>query len=540
MTSASPGDDDTPRTGAPRRQPFVPCLGVFVVWLAYSAVCRPVPAANEPHYLTKARHYWQPDWCAGDFFLESSNPHGFFYQTIGALTNWLTLAQSAWVGRVVVLGLLAWGWTRLLSRLSEHRGLPLLAAALFLVLQSLGNLSGEWLVGGVESKVPAYALAFLGWSFLIDNRAALSGVCLGLAVSWHPVVGGWCIIAAGMALLAGRIRRESHGPEQCLSGTKAGWLGLMALVLCAIPGIVPALETLSTADPQAAATADRYQVGTRLAHHLDPLAFPLSAYRYYALLMVLGLLLTRRTPSSPARLWFLRLVGAAVLIALAGVLIGWGPRPLGEMPLADMRIRLLKFYPFRLADLLVPMYVAVALGESIVGWWITRATPTEPSLGQLSESQQMWGLGLITIVAMGLALWIPHPDKRSSRMSPAKEADWRAACDWIFRETPANSLLYAANEDWAVKWFCQRPEFVNYKDCPQDAAGILEWARRLKELNRWHREAYRDGRIAAEELQSLHTETGITHLLVSRLGPIAAEPVYHNDSFRVYRIAGGE
>jgi hypothetical protein len=29
----------------------------------------PVPDSNEPHYLAKARHYWDADWCADDFFL---------------------------------------------------------------------------------------------------------------------------------------------------------------------------------------------------------------------------------------------------------------------------------------------------------------------------------------------------------------------------------------------------------------------------------------------------------------------------------------
>src|SRR5690606_21616877 len=64
---------------------------LLLLFLAYSFWCRPVPSVNEPHYLTKAKHYWQPSWCAGDFFLESSNPHLVFYRTVGALTQWFTL-----------------------------------------------------------------------------------------------------------------------------------------------------------------------------------------------------------------------------------------------------------------------------------------------------------------------------------------------------------------------------------------------------------------------------------------------------------------
>lgn len=53
-------------------------LLIFLGFLAYSLIQMPVPAPNEPHYLVKAKHFWNPEWCKGDLFLESSNPHLFF------------------------------------------------------------------------------------------------------------------------------------------------------------------------------------------------------------------------------------------------------------------------------------------------------------------------------------------------------------------------------------------------------------------------------------------------------------------------------
>src|SRR5688500_11446594 len=44
---------------------------VFVVFATYAAW--PVPDVNEAHYLTKARHFWDPAWVAGDFFLDSAD-----------------------------------------------------------------------------------------------------------------------------------------------------------------------------------------------------------------------------------------------------------------------------------------------------------------------------------------------------------------------------------------------------------------------------------------------------------------------------------
>ena len=31
-----------------------------------------LPDVNEQNYLGKAKHFWQPEWCEGDFFLETA------------------------------------------------------------------------------------------------------------------------------------------------------------------------------------------------------------------------------------------------------------------------------------------------------------------------------------------------------------------------------------------------------------------------------------------------------------------------------------
>ncbi len=510
-------------------------LAVFLSFLASSAVRRPVPSVNEPHYLCKAKHYWQPEWCAGDFFLESSNPHLVFYQTVGLLTQWLTLPQAAWAGRLLALGCLAWGWTRLLSRLLQQRWLPLAAAWVFLLLQSLGNLSGEWLVGGVESKVFAYAFAFAGLAGGLDRRWVPAGVWMGLAISFHPLVGLWGVIAAAMgtaAMIVSRYRQPATAETQATVGvwTPFDWrsagLGSMAMIVCALLGLLPALSLLAGVDPDMAARADRLQVGMRLAHHLDPARFSLSAYRYYALLLVLVALLWRASQPSRSRRWFAGFVGATVVIALVGMLAGWGPRPLAAMPLSAFRVWLLKFYPFRLADLFVPVLTSVTVVAAC------HAAETEGFL-------TVWhrrAARVLAVTAFLLSLVLPTPDRHPSRMSAAKEADWIATCRWIREQTPPDALLYAANESWAVKWFAHRAEYVNYKDFPQDAPGIIEWAGRRRLMNDWARETFADGRCTAEELARLHADTGITHLTASRLGPIDIDPAYRNESFRVYAI----
>ena len=153
--------------------------------LAHSALRAPAPGVNEPHYLAKALHWIDPAWCQGDFFLESSNPHLVFYTLVGPGTAVLTFPAVAWLGRVLVLSLLATGWVAMVRRLVPDTWAGWTATTAFLLAASIGNLSGEWVVGGFESKVVAYGL--LAWSsaFGLAHRHRLAGDCGDLRHRGH-------------------------------------------------------------------------------------------------------------------------------------------------------------------------------------------------------------------------------------------------------------------------------------------------------------------------------------------------------------------
>ena len=113
----SPEDASTPSpsTQTTTQKSWAVWCAVLASLLAFSAIRSPVPGVNEPHYLSKAKHYWEPDWCPHDFFLNSSDTHLVFYRTVGLFTQAFTLEQTAWLGRLLALGLLAWGWIRCVS-----------------------------------------------------------------------------------------------------------------------------------------------------------------------------------------------------------------------------------------------------------------------------------------------------------------------------------------------------------------------------------------------------------------------------------------
>jgi len=499
-----------------------------------------VPGINEPHYLSKAKHFWNPDWCRGDLFLDSSNTHLVFYQTLGLLTRTLTLEQTAWIGRAVALSLLAVGWTFLVSRLVPGLWSSLWSAWVFLALQAIGNYSGEWMIGGVEAKVFSYALVLWGLAFLINHRLNRAAFSAGLAVSFHPIVGIWSLACAGFAgIISWRRRRDQQTPSGRATAGKTLTAAALLLV-CSLPGLIPALRLISSDPARIRFQADFIQVSYRLKHHLDPMQFSKTAVLSYVVLTLLWLVGRRWASLTEHERWFARFVVGAISLAVLGWAVGFGPRPLKEMPFYEFRVRLMKFYPFRLADVMVPLAGSVVLVGVVQAWLFQERSLESPFFRHLRN-----GLAWLLFGGMMLfgLLW-PGAEKNTSRMDPHQLSDWRAACRWIAAETPRESLfLSLPSHSWAFKWYAERPEFVAYKDCPQDPAGIVEWNRRLLKISKWAKKNYRGG-FSDEELQELQAATGATYLIANRSGPferlsrIELEPIYQNRSYRIYRFSG--
>ena len=97
--------DRTPRQELPTLSRIAEIALIFCVFFVQGGA--PAPHANETHYLVKARHYWNPDYCAGNLLLESTDAHKVFYWTVGWLPWCFSLPRAAWIGRCIVWTMLA-------------------------------------------------------------------------------------------------------------------------------------------------------------------------------------------------------------------------------------------------------------------------------------------------------------------------------------------------------------------------------------------------------------------------------------------------
>ncbi|MDZ4782003.1 MAG: DUF6798 domain-containing protein [Planctomycetia bacterium] len=447
---------------APRRQIWLEIALILLVFYLNSGW--QVPDNNEAHYLGKARHYWDPTFCAGDAFFESAHTHQVFYALLGWWTLYLPLPAVAWIGRLLTWGLMAVGWQRLSWRLVARPWWSVFSAALMIALQERCQVAGEWLVGGFEAKGIAYALVFFGLDAAMAGKWRAVWLWLGAASAWHVLVGGWSVLALLPAWWLEYRAGKAPGIRALMAPLAIG--GLLAL-----PALIPALELTMGAAPEIVDEANRIYVFERLPHHLSPATFPPRGVAILGLLLLATGVISRAMPASVATrtLWRFALASAAIWVT------GWLIAKLGGFT-PDRGAWLLKYYWFRLADVAIPIGGALAA----IGY-----------LNYALRSSPNWGRAWLTAAACYAAFHVAdfgiqthtlgYP--RADRPGKVLDAEaWREVCEWIAENTPRDAKFITPRQNQSFKWYAERPEVVTWKDVPQDARSIVRWNELLTEV----------------------------------------------------------
>ena len=518
---------------------------------------QPGPDVNETHYLTKAKQFWNPQWCEGDLFLSSSNPHLLFYWLFGWLTVLMPLGAVAMVGRIVSWIVLAAAWQSLSRRIVRFPLASLLTAVMWLTLLDQCHMAGEWVVGGFESKGFAYAMGIWGLAMMLDRRWGRVWILVGIASAFHVLVGGWAGVCFGAVWLSSWLKPKlfkatnpnlklvplsnEHSNEG--SDDRATDLArpdslcfpcLLIGGLISLIGAIPPLVSNPDVAEETIKLANRINVTERLKHHQLFDAFSSLRVGLFCVL-VIGWVIGQKVLSSLThqqrfgddlqstgdtranlgachRLNLFAL--AALAICVCGIVLSGLSR--SDAVTAEFAIDLLIYYWFRISDFAVPMaatFVAAAL--------LLRC-------GCCAAGKVFAGAAVVVLVAGGgwvcLNRWDdPRPiaDRRSLPEYPEQPErtyqtyqNWKLACQWVRENTPDDSVFLTPVKQQTFKWYAERVEVVNWKDSPQDAEGLVEWQTRIRRVQRiqFHYQgglwAYSD-----EQLRELANEYGATHIM---------------------------
>jgi len=509
----------------PLADPYWPSLLeavlIFAVFFAQGA--SPVPEVNEPYYLGKAIHFWNPDWVPNDFFLNSADTHKVFYWSFGWLSLWLPPLALAWTGRVVTWALMAWSWQRLSRALVPRPWFSVLTAALFVCLLERCHMAGEWVIGGVEAKGFAYALVFLGLEALVVGRWNRMWLLLGAASAFHVLVGGWSAVAAAIAwVLLGKQRPPLRPMLPAL-------LGGLALSL---PGLLPSLGMTWGVDAETVRRANIVYVFGRLSHHLAPSYFPLAFVGRFLALMALVWLLGQLTPAQRATRRLRAFTAGAIAIAAAGMAINLLVRY--DLGLAA---GLLKFYWFRLSDVAVPMAAAL-----LTAAYVDHALGMRPRAGKAVLAMAVLVAGLHV---GGYVLSRPFPMLPKADAGRVRFHAWREVCAWIAdpANVPPDARLLTPVMAQTFKWYAGRAEVVNWKEIPQDPQSIVQWWDQLHDIYGNQVDESQIDRdclagLDAARLEELGAKYRAGYVVTRRRPAVPLEVVYENQRYVVYRLKG--
>jgi hypothetical protein len=483
----------------------------------------------------------------GDFFLETPDAHGVFYLLMGPLAAAVSLEQAAWIGRWLGWLALASGFRWATLPLLAKAWPRILAAALFSLALRHTTAAGEWVIGGCESKVFAWALVLVAIGEIGWGRFASAWLSLGAATALHAIVGGWGLVALVMSWCGNFLASRSNGDSGDLpAAPKNAPLVSVVLVaaglLLAAAGVVPALGLSSGADAAMRAAAAKIHVVERLSHHLLLRTFADGMVARHLLAILLWWFVRVRRPAvSPpeqaARKRVDRFILASLLISLTGVAIS-----LLEPFAANVAYSLLRFYWFRLADVLVPFGLATAAAAVLAD---------NAAIGVLFSARPAVVRAIVALLlCLDLAResrhW-PLPGRTALTARSDTKVDalaWRDICDWVAANTPADASFLTPRGAASFTWWTGRREVVGWKNSPQDARSLVEWRQRFVDC------FARDGSFAnmerstaalgAERLTTVAEKYDATHAIipvdVPGVDTLPFERLHANRGYAVYRL----
>jgi hypothetical protein len=358
---------------------------------------------------------------------------------------------------------------------------------------------------------------------------------LGLATSFHVLVGGYTFLTV-LAWLV--LRRKTR----LLNLRELGLILLLYLAGSAF-AIQAVLDQLLLPIPKGALLPSFIYVFLTLPFHLNPLSW--SSHSWVNLIAYLLI-----CACSASVIWLNRidrLTGefsehyAAHIGLFEFTLISLIPFVLGvAIAPFDSQGRFLQYYPFRLADLMLPLNAcllfACALQVSFTG------------------KKARW---LLAVCCSLLLTWIVIPqldifqsDFRQLSLFPSEQQgvnpEEKDICDWVRSNTPKDAIVVSSPvEVGCITWLAERP-IPAKAITPQNKKAILEWYERLRNLsggfrgvnhlrnfNKQLSEGY--NRLTTQQAEALMAKYQASYLVTGIEHRLELPVAYRNLSYVVYK-----
>jgi hypothetical protein len=475
---------------------------------------------NEVDVLPLAKQFVDRSWIATDWYLNLETNYRFLFQAIfgWSIVHFGFLATSI-VGRLICYALVAWGIVLLGQRLGLS--LPyLLSVTIVVTYQEYlqGAIAGEWFIGGLEAKAVAYGLILLAIPLIFSRRYLLATLLLGLATSFHVLVGGWAFVTT-IGWLGMRPKKRLFK-----LGKIIWWLLpiYLAASMFAIPSL---LKQLSSNELAGEISPSFIYVFLRLPHHLNPFSWhPLLWVRLGVYLMLWAVCMVSLKREADARGWksedyarfeLAEFTSIALIPFIGGIAIAF----------FDRQGQWLQYYPFRFGDMMLPLTTCLLIACNLEAKFSGRKF--RPLLIAI-----LIGIlfAQVTIFTQSAIASVEFPAERQD-----VDPQWKLMSDWIHDHTPQDAIIIS--HPWKLpdfSWMTERATIVKLKLFPQTKKSILEYYQRLNDLSDGALDKIYFGNEPLNQIKTVKAiSTGFSHLNRDRVMQLMEK--YHASYFLTER-----
>ncbi len=426
---------------------------------------------NEVDVLPLAKQFADPSWIPSDWYLNIETNYRYLFQIIfgSSIVHFGFLATSI-IGRLVCYALVAWG----IVLLGQKLGLSLtylLLATVVVTYQGIlqGAIAGEWFVGGLEAKAVAYGLILIAIPLMLSRRYILMTLLLGLATSFHVLVGGWAFLTT-LGWFCFRPK------ERLLKLGQSIWLLLFIYLAASAFAIPTVLQQLFTSSPSGNISSSFIYVFLRLPHHLNPFSWhPILWLRLIIYLVIWTFCMMSLKKKADSKGWnsedYARFeLAEFTLIALIPFM--------GGLAIAfwDHQGEWLQYYPFRFGDIKLPLTTCLLVACNL----------------ETKFSIQKHKFRFLLVALLGSILFTQTGifTQRASAFQdfPTQQQDvnpqWKLMSDWIKDHTDKDAIIISHPWELAnFTWMTERATIVKLKLFPQTKKSIVQYYERLNDLS---------------------------------------------------------
>lgn len=550
--------------------------------------------SNHAVYLVDALRRSNPELLQHDWFTtQTLQYHAAFGVIAQAVLQSDLIEPGFLISYLALLGLLHWGWLRLVRLLGGSVRVFLLSVVFF-YLSAGGTGLGMYQFLQDASFLPSnVANVAMLWAmvFWIAGRYGASGACFGVAGLFHlnhalVGIGLWGSLSAWNLWKNRRNNEPGIVPPMRTASYAVG-----SVLSLGLSGSNIALALQAKAERSGGMPLDQFvdlYVRLRHPHHYDPSSWPVVLWIAFLwsipfALYALSLGGERAREREQTRRIFLLLLGLQ-LLALIGAGIWYVSESLVQMSLYRFSI-----YVLLLGCIATALVVrdwtarrpalrskgATAAGAvALISAAVVALKPTLPAAIEPHRASATYLLLLLSlpplflllrkasdvrwfsalgIVALPVFLVIAWEGRLGMDVIPADDADYLAMCDWVRENTPADAVFLVPPQEQVFRIRARRAIVVNFKGIPQLSGEMVEWRRRLqtvldlpdlRSLPRGFGQtlsaiAHRYHALPTSHLEQVAEQYGARYLLLTRPAsdPAAPPPVHAvNDRYFLYDL----